>query len=198
MVFIDEIDSIATARGRSGEQDGGTSRRVFGMLLSWLAEERECIVLATTNRPQDLDEAFRRVGRFDVIIPMLLPDDEARRAILKVHTEVVRSAPTELSEREWMEVVDATRFYNGAEIEELVLQAELKAFDEGRDKATAKHFEQALADMRVNVEERKKQQEDFLRLSETFCTDRNFLAQARATFQVVNVSRAERVKAKLG
>lgn len=195
VIFIDEIDSIATQRGQSGEMDGGTARRVFGLLLAWLSEKQDSIIVATTNRPQDIDKDFRRRGRFDVIVPMLLPDTEARREILRVHCEVVRHAPTHLSEEEWMGIAEATQYWNGAELEALVVEAMRNAFHGEHDEAEAEHFWDALENFKVDLDERRKRQEEFLNL--TLYTHKSFVDEARRSFQQTTMSRADRVKAKM-
>ncbi|NIW14197.1 MAG: AAA family ATPase, partial [Candidatus Thorarchaeota archaeon] len=65
---------------------GEETRRVFSQLLEWLGDEnRKAIIVGTTNRPEDLDKAFIRTGRFDYKIPILYPDEEARLHILRIH-----------------------------------------------------------------------------------------------------------------
>jgi len=87
VLFIDEVDRFGKRGGLTEHEE---SRRAFSILLEWLGDaRRKTIVVATTNRPEDLDEAFRRVGRFDYIIPMLYPDLKARLEILNIHTNVI-------------------------------------------------------------------------------------------------------------
>jgi ATP-dependent 26S proteasome regulatory subunit len=191
IVFIDEIDSIAPKRGMTGEVDGGTSRRTFGQILAWLAKDRECIVIGATNRPQDIDEAFMRVGRFDVVAAMLLPDDEARMAIINVHTKVVRQIPTSLGNSEMFKLVEATKFWNGAEIENLCIRAAQQAFLKGDEQVGYGHFRAALDKIQVNVDERRKQQEDFLKLAKVYSTDRGLLEASEQAFIATPKSRAQ-------
>ncbi|WP_335988479.1 ATP-binding protein [Glycomyces sp. MUSA5-2] len=84
IVFFDEIDSVAQQRGSDSNE---SSRRVVGQLLTCMDgfdKNRNVIVIATTNRPQDIDVALRRPGRFDWEIEFSLPDEQARKEILAV------------------------------------------------------------------------------------------------------------------
>ena len=118
VMFIDEIDRFGR-RGHLTEHE--ESRRAFSILLEWLGDERrKTIVIGTTNRPEDLDEAFRRVGRFDYMIPFLYPDLDARVEILKVHTSVVRKIPLSRDVNLY-EIAKRTDLWSGAELEELVV-----------------------------------------------------------------------------
>jgi transitional endoplasmic reticulum ATPase len=87
-VFFDEIDAIAPRRGAEG--DSRVSERVLSQLLTELdgiEELKGVVVLAATNRLDILDPALLRPGRFDSLVTLPPPDQEARRAILQVHTE---------------------------------------------------------------------------------------------------------------
>ena len=172
VLFIDEIDRFGQ-RGQLGEHEA--TRRTFSILLEWLGDaRRKTIVIGTTNRPEDLDEAFIRVGRFDYIIPMLLPDLEARRQILHVHTKVVRKVPL-AKNVDLNEIAEKTEWFTGAEIEELVLRSARNALKNDRDKVTAEDFEVALNTFRINIDARKEQMERYLQLAERFCNDAEFL-----------------------
>jgi len=172
VLFIDEIDRFGQ-RGQLGEHEA--TRRTFSILLEWLGDaRRKTIVIGTTNRPEDLDEAFIRVGRFDYIIPMLLPDLEARKQILHVHTKVIRKVPL-AKNVDLNEIAEKTEWFTGAEIEELVLRSARNALKNDRDKVTAEDFETALATFRINYDARKEQMERYLQLAERFCNDAEFL-----------------------
>jgi len=89
IVFIDEIDAITGIRGEEGEGSMVTERIVATLLteLDGLADMKNITVLAATNRPDMIDPALLRPGRFDKIIEIPLPDEETRLLILKVHTK---------------------------------------------------------------------------------------------------------------
>ncbi len=172
VLFIDEIDRFGQ-RGQLGEHEA--TRRTFSILLEWLGDaRRKTIVIGTTNRPEDLDEAFIRVGRFDYIIPMLLPDIEARKQILHVHTKVIRKVPL-AKDVSIDEIAKRTEFFTGAELEELVLRAARNALKSDREKVTAEDFEIALKTFRINIDARKEQLNRYLMLAEKFCNDAEFL-----------------------
>jgi len=172
VLFIDEIDRFGQ-RGQLGEHEA--TRRTFSILLEWLGDaRRKTIVIGTTNRPEDLDEAFIRVGRFDYIIPMLLPDLEARKQILHVHTKVIRKVPL-AKNVDLNEIAEKTEWFTGAELEELVLRSARNALKNDRDKVTAEDFEVALNTFRVNIDARREQMNRYLQLAEKFCNDAEFL-----------------------
>jgi len=172
VLFIDEIDRFGQ-RGQLGEHEA--TRRTFSILLEWLGDaRRKTIVIGTTNRPEDLDEAFIRVGRFDYIIPMLLPDLEARKQILHVHTKVIRKVPL-AKNVDLDEIAEKTGWFTGAELEELVLRSARNALKNDRDKVTAEDFEVALNTFRINIDARREQMDRYLNLAERFCNDAEFL-----------------------
>lgn len=176
ILFIDEIDRF----GRRHSDEHETSRRMFSILLEWLGDiRRKAIILGTTNKPQHLDEAFIRVGRFDYIIPILLPDLDARKQILEVHTSKVRKVP--LKDVDINEVARKTELFSGAELEELVLRAARNALKEERDYVISEDFGTALESFRINWSERRRQMEEYLELSERFCNDMRFLQKLTHT-----------------
>lgn len=178
IVFIDEIDSIGMTRDATA-LDGGASRKVFSILLSYLASERNNLVIGTTNRPQDLDDAFRRVGRFDYTVFASLPDTEARKEILKVHTSVVRKVPAQLTEEDISAIAEKTEWYNGAEIENLVIRASQIAFKQRAGTVRMEHFEEALKGMRIDIEGRKKTESEYLKLAEKMVNDATFIEKLK-------------------
>lgn len=179
VLFIDEIDRFGQ-RGQLGEHEA--TRRTFSILLEWLGDaRRKTIVIGATNRVEDLDEAFIRVGRFDYIIPMLLPDLEARKQILHVHTKVIRKVPL-AKNVDLDEIAEKTEWFTGAELEELVLRSARNALRNDRDKVTAEDFETALATFRVNYDARREQMERYLRLAERFCNDAEFLSNLKKSY----------------
>ncbi|MGH8545609.1 MAG: AAA family ATPase, partial [Gammaproteobacteria bacterium] len=137
IVFIDEIDRFGRRSSASSDGASEETRRVFNQVLEWLgSESRKSIIVGTTNRPQDLDEAFTRAGRFDYKIPFLYPGRTARKQILDIHLGLVGTKPQppfEISEHELgatvEEVASRAENFSGAELEQLVLRAKRNAFN---------------------------------------------------------------------
>ncbi len=123
IIFIDEIDSIAPRRE---EVTGEVEKRVVAQLLALmdgLKERGKVIVIGATNRPEALDPALRRPGRFDREIEIPPPDKRARREILAVHT---RNMPLD-EDVDLDKIADMTHGYTGADIAALVKEAAMAA-----------------------------------------------------------------------
>ncbi|WP_148883530.1 CDC48 family AAA ATPase [Thermococcus aciditolerans] len=123
VIFIDEIDAIAPARGMEG--DRVTDRLINQLLTEMDGIERNSgvVVIAATNRPDILDPALLRPGRFDRLILVPAPDEKARLEILRVHTKRVPLA----GDVNLRELAKKTEGYSGADIEALVREAALLA-----------------------------------------------------------------------
>lgn len=181
LLMIDEVDKLG-GRGQSTELDGGTSRRMFSQMLQWLGDRRrKTIVIGTTNIA-GLDPAFLREGRFDAVIPMLHPDEEARAEILKVHLNVVRRVPHNLAPDDFHRLARATTLWKGNELEQLVKEAIGVAFAEadreGRKKpqVTAAHFADVL-DQKLVFDREAAQRElaTFVEQAKRVCKQRELL-----------------------
>ena len=123
VIFIDEIDSIAPARGSEGDR---VTDRLINQLLTemdGIESNSGVVVIAATNRPDILDPALLRPGRFDRMIPVPAPDEKARLEILKVHTRRVPLA----EDVNLRELAKKTEGYSGADIEALVREAAIIA-----------------------------------------------------------------------
>lgn len=124
IVFIDEIDQRLGKRGESG--DSGVSKRIFGKLLEFMsnANHRGNILwIGASNRPDEIDDAMKRPGRFDLVLPFLLPDTESRTQIFKVIlTTKLKGTSIEnsLTEQDYIELAGKTENYSGAEIEGVI------------------------------------------------------------------------------
>jgi len=134
IVFIDEIDTIGKKRD-SGSGIGGNDEReqTLNQLLTEMDGfdgKKGVVILAATNRPESLDPALLRPGRFDRRIPVELPDLQGREAILKVHSRHIRLA----DDIDLNEIGRATSGASGAELANIVNEAALRAVREGRDK----------------------------------------------------------------
>lgn len=127
IIFFDEIDSIAIKRGTDSSK---SSDRVLNQLLTELdgiENLRGVVVLAATNRPDLLDSAMLRPGRFDTLIPLTLPNEETREKILKVH-----SAKTPLkNDVKFSEIAKKTEKFTGADLSGLVREATMIAVRSG-------------------------------------------------------------------
>jgi transitional endoplasmic reticulum ATPase len=124
VVFVDEIDTLAPARGRF-QGDSGVSDRVVGQLLTELDGLQECsdvLLVGATNRPEALDPALLRAGRLDLQLKVDLPDLNSRLAILQVHNQDRPLAAVDLVD--W---ATRTEDWNGAELALLSNQAALEA-----------------------------------------------------------------------
>lgn len=123
IVFMDEIDQ---SLGQRGDGSGsGVDQRLFARILQFMSDpelEGEVIWIGASNEPRKIDPALKRAGRFDLTIPFLRPDEEARRAILRVNFEQ-REATPNLSQSDWATVVDRTEGYTGAELERVAKEA---------------------------------------------------------------------------
>ncbi len=151
IIFIDEIDSITNARGASGDDPGSrVSQRVVDTLLTemdGLKELKNVVVLAATNRPEDIDPALLRPGRFDKIIDIPMPDYEARLKIFGIH---LRKMPLDKDvTRE--DLAEMTDNYTGAEIENLCREAGMNAIRHSKDIVTMEDFKHAMAEVKPAV-----------------------------------------------
>ena len=131
IIFIDEIDSITRSRG-SDNNDSQVSARVVDTLLTemdGLQELKNVVVLAATNRPEDIDPALLRPGRFDKIIEIPMPDYAARLKIFNIHT---KKMPLD-KDVDLENLAQLTENYTGAEIENLCREAGMNAIRHERD-----------------------------------------------------------------
>src|SRR3989339_324413 len=123
IIFIDEIDSIAPKRGEGTDQ---TEKRIVAQLLTLmdgLKSRGQIVVMAATNRPDDIDPALRRPGRFDRELRINPPAEDARKEILQIHT---RGMPLG-DDVNFDELANKTIGYVGADLEALCKEAALKA-----------------------------------------------------------------------
>ncbi len=123
IIFIDEIDSIAPKRSEGTDQ---TEKRIVAQLLTLmdgLKSRGQVVVMAATNRPDDIDPALRRPGRFDRELRINPPDENGRKEILRIHT---RGMPLD-KDVNFDEIASKTVGYTGADLEVLSKEAGLKA-----------------------------------------------------------------------
>lgn len=154
ILFLDEIDALAPARGWGG--DAHVTERVVSQLLTemdGIEELKGVLVVAATNRPELIDPALRRPGRFDLFLEFPLPDADSRLEILKVHTH---NRPVE-KELDLSQLAEQTEGLTGADLESICNRATLLAIREFLAQAAegqgenalvirAHYFQQALAE----------------------------------------------------
>ena len=143
IVFIDEIDAIGQKRN-SGKMGGNDERE---QTLNQLLTEMDgfegntgVIILAATNRPESLDPALTRPGRFDRRVPVELPDLEGREAILKVHAKKIKVA----EDADFRQIARMASGASGAELANIVNEAALRAVRDGRRYATQSDLEESI------------------------------------------------------
>jgi transitional endoplasmic reticulum ATPase len=125
IVFFDELDAIAPRRGRS-EGDAHVTERVISQMLTemdGLDDLKGVVIIGATNRPDIIDEALLRPGRFDRILEVPVPDKDARRDILRIHTERKPLDTTVDMDK----LIELTEGYTGADIAAMVNAAAMLA-----------------------------------------------------------------------
>ena len=143
IVFIDEIDTIGKKRDSGGIGGNDEREQTLNQLLTEMDGfdgRKGVVILAATNRPESLDKALLRPGRFDRRIPVELPDLAGREAILNVHAKNVK-----LEENiDFNAIARATAGASGAELANIINEGALRAVKNGRDKATQEDLEEAV------------------------------------------------------
>ncbi|WP_230530173.1 CDC48 family AAA ATPase [Microvirga roseola] len=164
VIFIDEIDSLAPVRG-GGLGEPAVTERVVNTILAemdGLEELQGVVVMAATNRPNLVDPALLRPGRFDELIYVAVPDAKGRRHILGIHTKgMPRADDVNLDT-----LAERTNRFTGADLEDLTRRAGLLALRESleTDRVTMAHFEKALRETRPSVTpEMEREYEDMVR-----------------------------------
>ncbi len=170
VVFFDEIDAIAGERG-GNMSDSGVGERVVSQMLTeldGLENLEDVVVIATTNRPDLIDSALLRPGRLDRHVHVPVPDEEARRAVLSVHTADVPLA----DDVDLDELARRTEGFVGADVEALCREATMAAtrelihtldpeaeeFEETTRLVAMEHFEQALEEVTPSVTDETRQE----------------------------------------
>jgi len=165
VVFFDEIDSLAGKRGPQSHGGSKVTENVLNQMLSemdGIEDLSNVIVIGATNRPDILDPAMLRPGRFDRIVYIPVPEEEGRLQILKIHT---KKMPLDKSVS-LKKIAKETEGYTGADLESLAREAAMLALRENikSEIVTAKHFDDAMEKVRPSVskgdQERYKQIEE--------------------------------------
>jgi len=153
VIFFDEIDSLA---GKRGGQDAGGSKvteRVLNQMLAemdGLEDLSDVLVVGATNRPDMLDSALLRPGRFDKILLVNAPDEVGRENILRIHTSKM---PVDKKETLVKDFAKKTEGYTGADLESFVREAAMIALreDVNSEEVKKEHFEKALDKVKPSV-----------------------------------------------
>lgn len=144
IVFIDEIDTIGKKRDGAGGIGGNDEReQTLNQLLTEMDgfdAKKGVVILAATNRPESLDKALLRPGRFDRRIPVELPDLAGREAILKVHAKNVQLEDN----IDFNAIARATAGASGAELANIINEGALRAVKSGRNKTSQEDMEEAV------------------------------------------------------
>jgi len=150
VIFFDELDSLAPGRG--GDVGSNVSERVVNQLLTeldGLEEMEDVMVIGATNRPDMIDPALIRSGRFDRLVYIGEPDVDGREQIFRIHTGDTPLAP-DVSLRELAEL---TQGYVGSDIESIAREAAIQALreDHEAEEVDMRHFRAALEDVRPTI-----------------------------------------------
>ena len=143
IVFIDEIDAIGKKRDGSGMGGNDEREQTLNQLLAEMDgfdSSRGVVLLAATNRPESLDPALLRPGRFDRRVPVELPDLQGRVAILKVHGRHVHID----GDVDWQAIARATAGASGAELANIINEAALRAVRMGRNTVNQSDLEESV------------------------------------------------------
>ena len=143
IVFIDEIDTIGKKRDGGGFSGNDEREQTLNQLLTEMDgfdNQKGIVVLAATNRPDSLDAALLRPGRFDRRVPVELPDLAGRKAILELHTKDVKTEPG----IDLTTIARATPGASGADLANIINEGALRAVRHGRKRATQEDFEESV------------------------------------------------------
>jgi len=151
VIFIDELDSLVPSRG-GGMGEPQVTERVVNTILSemdGLEELQSVVVIGATNRPNLIDPALLRPGRFDELIYVGVPDKAGRERILRIQTEKMPLA----ADVDIASLAEQTQRYTGADLEDVVRRAGLVALRQSLEtrEVTMAHFDEALKDSRATV-----------------------------------------------
>ena len=154
IIFFDEVDSLAPRRGGASGDESRSAERVVNQMLTemdGLEELNDIVIVAATNRPDILDTALLRPGRFDRIVLVPAPDEAARKQVFEVHTKRMPLA----KDVDFDTLVTKTQGYVGADIESICREAAILALREDMKAKSVhmRHFEQALDKVRPSVNE---------------------------------------------
>ena len=154
IIFLDEIDAIGSKRLDSATSGDREVQRTLMQLLAELDgfDALESVkIIAATNRPDILDDALMRPGRFDRIVEIPMPEEEARSAIFKIHTSKMSTRKVSIKN-----LVELSKGFTGAEIKAACVEAGMIAIREERNSITHEDFKNAL----VSISKKRKKGND--------------------------------------
>ncbi len=143
IIFIDEIDTIGKKRGNGGFGGNDEREQTLNQLLTEMDGfdgKKGVVILAATNRPEILDSALLRPGRFDRRIPVELPDLAGREAILKVHAQTIKMDET----IDYKAIARATSGASGADLANIINEGALRAVKYGRTRVKQEDLEESV------------------------------------------------------
>ena len=163
IVFIDEIDTIGKKRGGAGSGSNDEREQTLNQLLTEMdgfEGSKGVVILAATNRPETLDPALLRPGRFDRRVPVELPDLKGREAILKVHAAKVKIG----EDADFNAIARAASGASGAELANMVNEAALRAVRQGRKFVTQADLQESIEVVIAGYQKKNKILTDHERL----------------------------------
>jgi len=169
MIFLDEIDAIGRKRGRQALPGGGhgEQEQTLNAILSEMDGFEpfdKVIVIAATNRPDVLDRALTRRGRFDRRVEIPLPDLKGRKEILKIHARKVKLA----DDADLDQLAHVTPMFSGADLEAVINEAAIIAVMEDRDRVTMSDLRQARDKLRFGRAQTSRRRDEEQRLTTAY------------------------------
>ncbi len=164
LIFIDEIDTIGRQRGRAMVSSNGEQEQTLNQILvemDGFSPNDNVIVIAATNRPDLLDSALTRPGRFDRQVVLQLPDIKGREDILKVHSKNKPLA----EDVDLMQIAKMTVGFSGAELENMLNEAAISAAATGKHEISNIEVRDAITKVKLGVERRHIQSEEDKRMT---------------------------------
>lgn len=164
IIFIDEIDAIGRQRGgglMGGHDEREQTLNQILVEMDGFTPNEQLVVMAATNRPDILDPALVRPGRFDRRIMIGLPDLEGRRAVLKIHA---KGKPFK-KDLDWDRVARRTVGYSGADLENMLNEAAILAARENKKEINMHHIEESATKVKLGPEKKRMQSEEDKRIT---------------------------------
>lgn len=179
VLFADEIDKGLGGIGSGG--DAGTSQRVLGTFLSWLQDNKAPVfTIVTANNVNGLPPELLRRGRFDATFSTMLPNEFEREDVFRIHLEKRNHSLEEFTEDEIIEFLSKTAGFVPAEIEAVVKDALILAFNDKPRELTMGHLLNAVSDTVSLSVSRSKEMEEMVKWAQENATPASWTAEDRA------------------